>query len=45
VLTYQFSFRLNDFGKGAATAMILLLILIVFLVFYVGLFMRRAGED
>jgi multiple sugar transport system permease protein len=32
VLTYQFSFKLNDFGKGAASAMILLLILVVFLV-------------
>jgi multiple sugar transport system permease protein len=45
VLTYQFSFKLNDFGKGAATAMILLLILIVFLVLYLGVFMRRADAD
>jgi multiple sugar transport system permease protein len=45
VLTYQFSFKLNDFGKGAANAMILLLILIVFLVLYLGVFMRRAGEE
>jgi multiple sugar transport system permease protein len=45
VLTYQFSFRMNDFGKGAATAMILLLILIVFLVVYLGVFMRGAEED
>jgi multiple sugar transport system permease protein len=45
VLTYQFSFRLNDFGKGAATAMILLLILIVFLVLYLGVFMRGADEE
>jgi multiple sugar transport system permease protein len=45
VLTYQFSFRLNDFGKGAANAMILLLILVVFLVLYVGVFMRRAQEE
>jgi multiple sugar transport system permease protein len=44
VLTYQFSFRMNDFGKGAANAMILLLILIVFLVLYIGVFMRRAEE-
>jgi multiple sugar transport system permease protein len=44
VLTYQFSFKLNDFGKGAANAMILLLILIVFLVLYLGIFMRRAEE-
>jgi multiple sugar transport system permease protein len=45
VLTYQFSFRLNDFGKGAANAMILLLILVVFLVLYVGVVMRRVDED
>jgi multiple sugar transport system permease protein len=45
VLTYQFSFKLNDFGKGAANAMILLLILVVFLVLYLGVFMRRAGEE
>ena len=45
VLTYQFSFKMNDFGKGAANAMILLLILIVFLVIYVGIFMRRVDED
>ena len=44
VLTYQFSFRLNDFGKGAANAMILLLILIVFLVLYIGVFARRTEE-
>jgi multiple sugar transport system permease protein len=45
VLTYQFSFKLNDFGKGAATAMILLLILIVFLVLYLVVFMRQTDED
>jgi multiple sugar transport system permease protein len=45
VLTYQFSFRMNDFGKGAANAMILLLILIVFLVLYVGIVMRRVEEE
>jgi multiple sugar transport system permease protein len=45
VLTYQFSFRLNDFGKGAANAMILLLILVVFLVVYVGSVMRHAEAD
>jgi len=45
VLTYQFSFRMNDFGKGSANAMILLLILIVFLVIYIGVVMRRADED
>jgi len=45
VLTYQFSFRLNDFGRGAATAMILFLILTVFLVLYVGVFMRRVDAE
>ena len=45
VLTYQFSFMMNDFGKGAANAMILLLILVVFLVFYVGVIMRRVEEE
>ena len=45
VLTYQFSFMMNDFGKGAANAMILLLILVVFLIIYVGIVMRRVDED
>ncbi|MGD9028382.1 MAG: sugar ABC transporter permease, partial [Anaerolineae bacterium] len=45
VLTYQFSFRLNDLSKGSANAMILLLILIVFLALYIGIFMRRAEEE
>ena len=45
VLTYQFSFKMNDFGKGAANAMILLLILMVFLVIYIGVVMRRVDED
>jgi multiple sugar transport system permease protein len=40
VLTYQFSFQMNDFGMGAANAMILLGILIVFLILYLGVFMR-----
>jgi multiple sugar transport system permease protein len=44
VLTYQFSFKMNDFGKGAANAMILLLILVVFLVLYLVV-MRRGDED
>ena len=44
VLTYQFSFKLNNFGKGAANAMILLLILVVFLVFYVVGVMRNVEE-
>jgi multiple sugar transport system permease protein len=44
VLTYQFSFKMNNFGKGAANAMILLLILVVFLVLYLVV-MRRGDED
>lgn len=43
ILTYQFSFRSFDFGKGAATAMMLLAILLVFLALYLGFFVRR-GE-
>ncbi len=34
VLTYQYSFGLNNFGWGAANAMILALILVVFMFFY-----------
>lgn len=44
VLTYQFSFRSYNFGKGAANAMILLGILIVFLVIYVVTVMRGVEE-
>jgi multiple sugar transport system permease protein len=44
VLTYQFSFKSFDFGKGAANAMILLVILVVFLVIYV-LTVMRGAED
>ncbi len=40
VLTYQFSFKSYNFGKGAATAMILLAILVIFLLVYVRLVMR-----
>lgn len=45
VLTYQFSFKSYNFGKGAATAMILLLILVVFLVIYARTVMRAAAEE
>jgi multiple sugar transport system permease protein len=45
VLTYEFSFRLRDFGKGAATAMILLVILVAFLALYVGVVMKNVEED
>ena len=44
VLTYQFSFGSFNFGKGAANAMILLIILVVFLLVYVGTVMRSAEE-
>ncbi len=44
VLTYQFSFKAFNFSKGAANAMILLAILVVFLVAYVGVFMRNAED-
>ncbi|NOY99464.1 MAG: sugar ABC transporter permease [Chloroflexi bacterium] len=44
VLTYEFSFRLFDFGRGAATAMILLTILVVFITIYISLVMRNVEE-
>ncbi len=44
VLTYEFSFRLFDFGKGAATSMILLVMLLVFLGLYVGTVMKNVDE-
>jgi multiple sugar transport system permease protein len=44
VLTYQFSFRSYNFGKGAANAMILLVILVIFIVVYVGIVMRGVEE-
>jgi multiple sugar transport system permease protein len=44
VLTYEFSFRLFDFGRGAATAMILLIILVIFIIFYVAIVMRNVEE-
>jgi multiple sugar transport system permease protein len=44
VLTYQFSFRLFDFGRGAAAAMILLVILVVFMAVYIGTVMRNVDE-
>ena len=45
VLTYEFSFKLFDFGRGAATAMILLMILVVFMAFYIGVVMRNVEEE
>lgn len=44
ILTYEFSFKLFDFGRGAATAMILLIILLIFMVFYIGIVMRNVEE-
>jgi len=44
VLTYQFSFGSFNFGKGAANAMILLVILVVFLLVYVSTVMRNVEE-
>jgi multiple sugar transport system permease protein len=43
VLTYEFSFRLFDFGRGAATAMILLVLLALFMFVYIRIVMR--GDD
>jgi len=45
VLTYEFSFRLFDFGRGAAAAMILLVILLIFMAFYVTIVMRNMDEE
>jgi multiple sugar transport system permease protein len=45
VLTYEFSFRLFDFGKGAASSMILLAILVLFLILYVRFVMKNVDAD
>ncbi|MCB2178314.1 sugar ABC transporter permease [bacterium] len=45
VLTYQFSFGTYDFGKGAATAMIMLAALVIFIIAYILLVMRNVEED
>jgi multiple sugar transport system permease protein len=45
ILTYEFSFRLYDFGRGAATSVIQLLILVVFLVVYISLVMKSVGKE
>ncbi len=45
VLTYEFSFKLFDFGRGAATAMILLVILILFMAAYIRLVMRNVEDN
>ncbi|MFQ5857901.1 MAG: carbohydrate ABC transporter permease [Anaerolineae bacterium] len=45
VLTYQFSFKSFDFGKGAANAMVLFTILIAFLALYALIVMRNVEEE
>jgi multiple sugar transport system permease protein len=45
VLTYEYSFRLFDFGRGAATAMILLVMLVIFMVFYIRVVMRQSEAE
>ncbi len=44
VLTYQFSFKLFNFGVGAAVAMILLVVLAIFMALYVGIVMKKIEE-
>ncbi len=44
VLTYEFSFRLYDFGRGAAAAIILMIILIAFMAIYITIVMRNVEE-
>lgn len=44
ILTYEFSFRLYDFGRGAATAMILLVLLVVFMAVYIKFVMKNIEE-
>ena len=45
VLTYQFSFGTYDFGKGAATAMLMLVALVIFIIAYILLVMRNVDEE
>lgn len=45
VLTFQYSFKSFDFGKGAANAMVLLVILVIFIVIYVTTVMRNTEEE
>jgi len=44
ILTYDFSFKLFNFDKGAASSMILLVILVVFLIFYARFVMKQVDE-
>ena len=45
MLTYEFSFRLFDFGRGAAAAMILLVLLAIFMAVYIGVVMKNVDEE
>lgn len=45
VLTYEFCFRINDFGRGAASAMMLLVMLVIFMLFYVKFVMKNVNEE
>jgi multiple sugar transport system permease protein len=45
VLTYEYSFRLFDFGRGAANAMLLLVMLIIFMVVYIRVVMKQTDTD
>ncbi len=45
VLTYEFCFKMFNFGRGAASAMILMVILVVFMGFYVKFVMRTSEES
>ncbi len=44
VLTYEFCFRMNNFGRGAASAMMLLVILVVFMLTYIKIIMKNVDE-
>ncbi len=44
ILVYEFSFRLRDFGRGAAAAMILVAFLVVFIAVYLHFVMRSDEE-
>ncbi len=44
ILIYEFSFRMRDFGRGAAAAMILIAFLVVFIVLYLRFVMRSEEE-
>jgi len=45
ILIYEFSFRMRDFGRGAAAAMLLVAFLIVCIVLYLRFIMRTGEEE